>query len=191
MGLVTSLQPEPGTGFTGGAITPSGMPSTAEHRRWLTGYGVLTKPPGERFVYGSPKENHSPPPLDKGMLLGKWEAEEPEQLIQAFEFGADKSLRMWLKQVPDPVSGTYDWSGHASLTNRCAGSRTLIRSSSRRRSTCFTGSRTTSTATTTARSPWHRTEVLRLVQAQPMTSAPRKTSRRLLADCGHNRDSAS
>jgi len=65
---------------------------------------------------GTPKEDHSPPPLDKDMLLGKWEADDPEQLVQGYEFAAEKSLRMKLKQVPETVPGTYDWSGNASLT---------------------------------------------------------------------------
>jgi hypothetical protein len=65
---------------------------------------------------GGPSEDHSPPALDKEMLLGQWEAYDPEQLIQAYEFAADKSLRMKLKQVPEVVPGSYDWSGNASLT---------------------------------------------------------------------------
>jgi uncharacterized protein (TIGR03066 family) len=65
---------------------------------------------------GSPKEDHSPPPLDKDMLLGKWEADDPEQLIQEFEFAADKSLHLKLRQVEETVPGTYEWSGNASLT---------------------------------------------------------------------------
>jgi hypothetical protein len=60
-------------------------------------------------------ENHAPPALDRQMLVGKWEADEPEQLLQALEFSADQSFRMTIKQVPETVPGTYTWSGNASL----------------------------------------------------------------------------
>jgi hypothetical protein len=61
------------------------------------------------------KGDNAPPPLDKGMLLGKWEAREADQLIQAIEFKDDKTFVMRFLNVPDAISGTYSWSGEFSL----------------------------------------------------------------------------
>jgi hypothetical protein len=49
------------------------------------------------------------------MLLGKWEAREADQLIQAIEFKEDNSFVMRVLNVPDAISGTYSWSGEFSL----------------------------------------------------------------------------
>jgi len=60
---------------------------------------------------GDSKGVQSPPALNQDLIIGKWEAEEPDQFIQAFEFNNDKSARMTIWQVKEPVKATYSWSG--------------------------------------------------------------------------------
>jgi hypothetical protein len=57
--------------------------------------------------------------LNHDLLVGKWEAQDKDQFVTAYEFGADKSVRVWIWHVPEPISGTYSWSGNNSLTLEC------------------------------------------------------------------------
>jgi hypothetical protein len=61
-------------------------------------------------------QGQAPPPLDKDMLIGKWEADDPEQFIQTFEFAADHSLKMTIRTLPDVVPGKFEWTGETKLT---------------------------------------------------------------------------
>jgi hypothetical protein len=61
-------------------------------------------------------QGHAPPPLDKDLLIGKWDADEPEQFIQSCEFAADRSCKLTLKSVPEIVPGMYSWTGETKLT---------------------------------------------------------------------------
>jgi hypothetical protein len=77
-------------------------------RRWtrlLIGIALLLG------ACGGSKESHAPPAINQDLLIGKWEAEEPEQLIQSFQFGSDNSLKMALWNMQEPIPGTYSWSG--------------------------------------------------------------------------------
>jgi hypothetical protein len=58
----------------------------------------------------------APPPLDKQLFIGKWEADDPEQFIQAFEFGTDHTFKMTIKSLPEAVPGKYAWTGETRLT---------------------------------------------------------------------------
>ena len=62
------------------------------------------------------KENHAPPAVKRELLAGKWEADDAEQVFQSFEFADDKSLKMTLWHMPEPVTGTYSWSDDGSIT---------------------------------------------------------------------------
>src|SRR5260370_15344360 len=59
---------------------------------------------------GGSKESHALPPINQDLLVGKWEAEEPEQFIQGCQFEADKSFAMTIWHMPQPLTGTYSWS---------------------------------------------------------------------------------
>jgi hypothetical protein len=61
-------------------------------------------------------QGHAPPPLDKQLFIGKWEADEPEQFIQALEFGTDNTFTMRIKSMPETVPGKYAWTGETRLT---------------------------------------------------------------------------
>src|SRR5262249_8633906 len=65
---------------------------------------------------GPKEEVHGPPPLDRNMLIGKWEPEEAEQFFQEVEFENDKSFRVSIWHVPEVVPATYSWSGNNMLT---------------------------------------------------------------------------
>jgi hypothetical protein len=61
------------------------------------------------------KANPGPPPINKELLHGKWQADNPEQFIQGFEFGTDQAAKMMIWQMKDPVVGAFSWSGNALL----------------------------------------------------------------------------
>jgi hypothetical protein len=61
-------------------------------------------------------ESHAPPPVNRDLLLGKWEAEEPEQLFQTFEFKADKSFIVTFWHKPETVAGNYSWSSDGTIS---------------------------------------------------------------------------
>jgi hypothetical protein len=62
------------------------------------------------------KNQGEPPSIDQSQLVGSWESTDPEQLVQAFEFAPDKSLKMTLWQMKEPITGTYSWSDRSVLT---------------------------------------------------------------------------
>jgi hypothetical protein len=62
------------------------------------------------------KGSNAPPPLDKSLLVGKWESREADQLIQAVEFRDDNSFVMRILNVRDTIPGTYSWSGEFSIS---------------------------------------------------------------------------
>src|SRR6516164_4337258 len=60
--------------------------------------------------------SHAPPAANRDLLAGKWLAREQEQLFQSFEFKDDESFQVTLWQLPEPITGTYSWSGDNSIT---------------------------------------------------------------------------
>ena len=60
--------------------------------------------------------SHAPPAANRDLLAGKWQAREQEQLFQSFEFKDDKSFQVTLWQLPEPITGTYSWSGDNTIT---------------------------------------------------------------------------
>src|SRR5262249_43929940 len=64
---------------------------------------------------GGSKESHAPPPVNRDLLVGKWQADEDEQLIQTWEFAPGDTFKMTLWHMPEPISGKYSWSGSGSL----------------------------------------------------------------------------
>jgi hypothetical protein len=65
---------------------------------------------------GGCKHAQAPPPLDKDLLIGKWETDDPEQFVQTCEFAADHSMKMTIKKLPEAVPGKYTWSGDKTLS---------------------------------------------------------------------------
>jgi hypothetical protein len=51
----------------------------------------------------------------KEMLVGKWNADGKEQLVQAYEFGPDNKFKMTVKGMPEVVEGKYSWVGDREL----------------------------------------------------------------------------
>lgn len=65
---------------------------------------------------GSKEGGQAPPPVDKGMLLGKWDPYETDQLIQGLEFKEDNSFIMRIRNVSEAIPGKYSWSSDRSLS---------------------------------------------------------------------------
>src|SRR5260221_11374100 len=83
-------------------------------RRWTCGLFGLALLVGA--CGGGATENHGPPPVNQALLIGKWTADDADQLVQGYEFAADKSLKMTLWQMPEPITGTYSWSDNGVLS---------------------------------------------------------------------------
>ena len=54
-------------------------------------------------------------PVDKELLPGKWKASEEDQYVAEFEFNADGTMKMRVKELEEPVPGKYSWSGDRSI----------------------------------------------------------------------------
>ena len=65
---------------------------------------------------GGSNVSHAPPAANRDLLAGKWQAREQEQLFQSFEFKDDKSFQVTLWQLPEPITGSYSWSGDNTIT---------------------------------------------------------------------------
>jgi hypothetical protein len=52
----------------------------------------------------------------KEMIVGKWEAEGGEQLVQVYEFAPDGKVKVTFKGMKEPVPGNYTWTGDRELT---------------------------------------------------------------------------
>jgi hypothetical protein len=51
----------------------------------------------------------------KEMLLGKWQADDEVQLVQAYEFGPDNKLTVTFKGMKEAIQGKYSWTGDREL----------------------------------------------------------------------------
>jgi hypothetical protein len=51
----------------------------------------------------------------KEMLVGKWVADTPNQLVQAYEFGPDDKFKMTVKGITGAIEGKYSWVGDREL----------------------------------------------------------------------------
>ena len=60
---------------------------------------------------GGSNVSHAPPTINRELLVGKWQATESEQVIQSYEFAADKSIQVRFWNQAEPLKGTYAWTG--------------------------------------------------------------------------------
>jgi hypothetical protein len=52
----------------------------------------------------------------KEMLVGKWEGDRDDQLVQVYEFAPDGKVKTTFKDMKEPVQGTYTWTADRELT---------------------------------------------------------------------------
>ena len=62
------------------------------------------------------QDNHPMAPLNRDLLIGKWEADDENQFVQGCEFAADNSFHMTIWHSKAPVNGKFAWSGPTTLT---------------------------------------------------------------------------
>jgi hypothetical protein len=61
------------------------------------------------------KVNPAPPPPNKQLLNGKWKNSSEFQLISGYEFAEDGTVKMTVRGMNKPVTGTYAWNGDRAL----------------------------------------------------------------------------
>src|SRR5437870_1346552 len=62
------------------------------------------------------QDHHPMAPLNRDLLIGKWEADDESQFVQGCEFAADNSFHMTIWHSKAPIDGKYAWSGPTTLT---------------------------------------------------------------------------
>ena len=63
----------------------------------------------------SPKVSHAPPPINKQLLTGKWKNSSEAEFISGYEFAEGGNMKMTIKGMKEPVTGSYAWSGDRTL----------------------------------------------------------------------------
>jgi hypothetical protein len=58
--------------------------------------------------------SHAPPPLKKELLTGKWKS-PPTLFIAGYEFAEGGALKMNIRTMKQPITGTYAWDGDRTL----------------------------------------------------------------------------
>jgi hypothetical protein len=51
----------------------------------------------------------------KELLVGKWQNDNQEDIIQGYEFASDNTMKMTVKGMKEPVPGKFSWSGEREL----------------------------------------------------------------------------
>jgi hypothetical protein len=59
--------------------------------------------------------SHAPPPLKKELLTGKWKTSTDTLFIAGYEFADGGAMKMNIRSMKQPITGTYAWDGDRSL----------------------------------------------------------------------------
>jgi hypothetical protein len=76
------------------------------------GLGLLVAGCGSGTVRTDPV---TPVSKYKEMIVGKWEADTKEQLVQGYEFAPDGGLKVTFQGMAEAVPGKYSWVGDRAL----------------------------------------------------------------------------
>jgi hypothetical protein len=68
------------------------------------------------FLAACSGNSHAPPPLDKSLLAGKWKNSSDMHMVAGYEFADDKSFKVTIRGMKEPIPGSYSWSGDRDLT---------------------------------------------------------------------------
>jgi hypothetical protein len=56
-----------------------------------------------------------PPPINKQLLVGPWKNQAEMDFLTGYEFADNGSVKMTVKEMEQPVTGRYAWSGERTL----------------------------------------------------------------------------